>query len=161
MSEIQNLWHEFKSVNDRALDEAKKLGAASAETNAHVARINERMDSLETKFNRPALAVDNLVAESNEAKAAYGRFLRTGAVEKKALILADDTLGGYLAPEEYVREIIKGIQEFSPVRQVARVRQTSAKSIEIPKRSGVFNAAWVAESGTRSGTDTHAGYISI
>ena len=152
MSEIQNLWHEFKSVNDRALDEAKKLGAASAETNAHVARINERMDSLETKFNRPALAVDNLVAESNEAKAAYGRFLRTGAVEKKALILADDTLGGYLAPEEYVREIIKGIQEFSPVRQVARVRQTSAKSIEIPKRSGVFNAAWVAESGTRSET---------
>lgn len=153
MSEIQNLWHEFKAVNDRALDEAKKLGAATADTNLQLSRINERMDTLETKMNRPALGgVNTTAAEADEAKAAYGRFLRTGAVEKKALILADDTLGGYLAPEEYVREIIKGIQEFSPVRQVARVRQTSAKAIEIPKRSGVFNAAWVAESGARSET---------
>jgi HK97 family phage major capsid protein len=152
MSEIQNLWHEFKAVNDRALDEAKKLGAASAETNTQLNRINERMDSLETKMNRPALAIESSAVEAAEAKAAYNRFLRTGAVEKKALILADDTLGGYLAPDEYVREIIRGITELSPVRSVARVRQTSSKAIEIPKRSGVFSAAWVAESGARSET---------
>jgi HK97 family phage major capsid protein len=151
MSEIQNLWHEFKSVNDRALAEAKKLGESAAETRAHVDRINERIDALETKTNRPAL-LGNASAGVDEAKAAYNKFLRTGAVEQKALILADDTLGGYLAPEEFVREIIKGITVASPVRSVARVRQTAAKAIQLPKRSGVFSAAWVAESGARAET---------
>jgi len=151
MSEIQNLWHEFKGVNDRALAEAKKLGEAAAETRAHVDRINDRIDALETKTNRPVL-LGNASAGADESKAAYNKFLRTGAVEQKALILADDTLGGYLAPEEFVREIIRGITVASPVRSVARVRQTAAKAIQLPKRSGVFSAAWVAESGSRTET---------
>lgn len=72
--------------------------------------------------------------------------------EYKALSVVPDTAGGYLAPSEYVREIIKAETEISPVRSLVRVRQTAAKSVQIPKRTGQFAAVWVAEQGTRSET---------
>jgi HK97 family phage major capsid protein len=72
--------------------------------------------------------------------------------EYKALSVTPDTAGGYLAPVEYVREIIKSVTEISPVRSLARVRQTANKSVQIPKRTGQFAAVWVAEQGTRSET---------
>lgn len=72
--------------------------------------------------------------------------------EYKSLSVSTDTAGGYLAPVELVREIIKAETEMSPVRTLARVRQTASKSIQIPKRTGQFSAVWVAEQGTRSET---------
>lgn len=72
--------------------------------------------------------------------------------EYKALSVVPDTAGGYLAPSEYVREIIKAETEISPVRSLVRVRQTAAKSVQIPKRTGQFAAVWVAEQGPKSET---------
>lgn len=72
--------------------------------------------------------------------------------EYKALSVVPDTAGGYLAPSEYVREIIKTVTEISPVRSLVRVRQTAAKSVQLPKRTGQFAAQWVAEQGTKSET---------
>lgn len=74
------------------------------------------------------------------------------AAEAKALNVGTDTAGGYLAPTEYLREMIKSVTEMSPVRTVVRVRSTAMKSIQIPKRTGQFAAQWVAEQGTRSET---------
>lgn len=71
-------------------------------------------------------------------------------VSLKALSVGTDTEGGYLAPPEYIAEIIKGQIEFSPVRAVARVRTTSRTSIQIPKRTGTVTAYWVAELGQRT-----------
>ena len=51
-----------------------------------------------------------------------------------------------------MRELIKTVTEISPIRSIARVRSTSARSIQVPKRTGQFAAQWVAESGTRSET---------
>ena len=42
--------------------------------------------------------------------------------------------------------------EISPIRSIARVRQTSARSVQIPSRTGQFSASWVSETGTRSET---------
>lgn len=72
--------------------------------------------------------------------------------EYKALSVVPDTAGGYLAPSEYVREIIKTVTEISPVRSLVRVRQTAAKSVQLPRRTGQFAAQWVAEQGTKSET---------
>ncbi|NIM46181.1 MAG: phage major capsid protein, partial [Nitrososphaeria archaeon] len=52
--------------------------------------------------------------------------------DQKVMTVSDDTTGGALAPPEYVEEIIKGITEFSPVRSVARIRQTSRNSAWVP-----------------------------
>jgi len=71
---------------------------------------------------------------------------------RKSLSITNDATGGYLAPVEYVREIIKTVTEISPARQLARVRSTASKAIQVPKRTGQFAAQWVSEQGTRSET---------
>ena len=72
--------------------------------------------------------------------------------EAKALSIGDETAGGYLAPPEFVQDIIKGVQLISPIRPLAQVRTTSRRSVQYPVRSGVFAARWVAETATRSET---------
>lgn len=54
-------------------------------------------------------------------------------------------------PETLAGEMIKDIVEYSPVRGVARVRSTSARSVKIRKKTGNITAAqWVGEIGARS-----------
>jgi HK97 family phage major capsid protein len=48
--------------------------------------------------------------------------------------------------------MIKDITEISPIRSIARVRNTSSKSVQFPKKVGTFAAQWVGETGTRSET---------
>lgn len=73
--------------------------------------------------------------------------------EYKALNVSTNAEGGYLAPVEYVREILKTVTEISPVRSLARVRQTGNRALEIPKRTGQFAAQWVAEQASKTETD--------
>ncbi len=80
------------------------------------------------------------------------KILADVAAEAKALNVGTDTAGGYLAPTEYVREIIKGITEMSPARAIVRIRNTANKSIQIPKRTGQFAARRVNETGTKTET---------
>jgi HK97 family phage major capsid protein len=72
--------------------------------------------------------------------------------EYKSLSVSTDTAGGYLAPRELVLEIIKAETLMSPVRSLARVRQTAMKAVNVPKRTGQFAAVWVAEQGTKTET---------
>lgn len=83
---------------------------------------------------------------------AQQKALQRANDEVKALALSPDTSGGYTAPVEFLREIIKGETEISPVRSLVRVRSTSNKSLHVPTRTGQFAAVWVAELGTRSET---------
>jgi HK97 family phage major capsid protein len=84
------------------------------------------------------------------------QFANTGLTlqdrEGKALSLGDETAGGYLAPPEFIQDILKGVQLISPVRPLAQTRQTSRRSVQYPVRSGVFAAKWTAETGTRTET---------
>ena len=135
--------------------------------------IKETVDRVEVAMNRiPASA--RVIKDAGEAKATFDAWakavVRAHAVgvvnlstdeqkvladvhaEAKALNLSADTAGGYLAPTEYVREIIKGVTEISPARALVRVRQTAQKAIQIPKRTGQFAAQWVSENGTKTET---------
>jgi HK97 family phage major capsid protein len=71
----------------------------------------------------------------------------------KTMTIGDDTTGGFLAPTEIVNEIIKGIVLYSPVRDVANVRQTSFNSIKAPKRTQTSSAVWVGEVDSRTETN--------
>ena len=81
--------------------------------------------------------------------------------EEKTLRTDTDTNGGYLAPSQYVNEIIKEITEISPVRQVARVIRTNAKEIEIPKRTGSVSGGWVGELKPSSSSNSSYGMEKI
>ena len=74
--------------------------------------------------------------------------------EYKALNVSTNTEGGYLAPIEFVRDIIRDVIEMSQVRTLARVRQTGMRSVQIPKRTGTFAAQWAgAEQHTKAETN--------
>lgn len=157
---LQRTHNELKSFVEREEKELKELGAATSETKASIEKTNARLDELEKKQQRMAVLDGGTERKATdtptEQKAAFLSWARKGQVgetERKALSVSNDTTGGYLAPSEFVRELIKGVTEFSPVREVARVRPTSSKSSKHPKRTGQFAAQWVAEQGTRSETD--------
>jgi len=149
-----------------------KLTAADSEIKAAKLAAEEAktaVEDLEVKFNRQGLGgighkqkvdvnqwaravvdahtkgVVNLTQDQQKA-------LHDVANEHKAMSVSNDTTGGYLAPAEYVREIIKTVTEISPARQLARVRTTGNKSILLPKRTGQFAALWTAENATRTET---------
>lgn len=166
---INTAMDKFEAENQKRTAELLEAKKAAEDEKKHV-------DELEAKLNRLSLAgsADPATREQERKKRANdwlratvgaitkGEFnltadqqkmLKEVADEYKALSVGNDTTGGYLAPSEYVREIIKGVTELSPVRSMVRVRQTASKSILLPKRTGQFAAVWVAEQGTRSETD--------
>lgn len=172
-------FEEFKSVNDQRLAEIESKGSADPVTEEKLAKIEADLDrfegvnqkllaaeaksaamsaqlgTIETMLKRPSNGVE--LKEIDLAVKAWDTFMRKGeegmdAMERKALTVGTAATAGNLAPAEYVNELIKGITEISPVRQVARVRQTSNKEIEIPSRTATFAAAWTAETGTRTQT---------
>ena len=169
----------FKKANDERLVQIEKKGSSDPITEEKLSKIDaeldkfadveksmkaqaesqkkqqEQMARLETIVSRPDFGKGSPV-ESMQKK-VYDKWLRTGKDglspdEVKVLTVSNDATAGYLAPPEYVRELIKGIIEYSPVRSLARVRTTTQRSVQVPKRTGTFSAQWVAEQGTRSET---------
>ena len=169
----------FKEANDERLAQVEAKGTADPVTEAKLSKIEKDMDKfadmevsmkaqseaqkksaesmakLETIISRPGFANDSKM-ESKHVQ-IFDKWLRKGKEnltpdEVKVLTVGNDTTAGYLAPPEYVRELIKGIVEYSPIRSIARIRSTSQRSIQVPKRTGEFTAQWVAEQGTRSET---------
>lgn len=118
--------------------------------------IKARLDKMEAKANR---AQGVHIAQRNddtEAK-AFGSFLRRGVErilpeEVKALTVGTDANGGYLAPQEFGSELIKLLNEYSPLRRYAKVIQISAPSITYPRRVTGTSATWVTETGDRTPT---------
>ena len=173
----------FKEVNDKRLNEIEAKGKADPVTEDKLSKIEkdldkfadmeksikaqadiakqsqEQMSRLETIVSRPDFGKGSPV-ESIQKK-VFDKWLRQGKDslspdEVKVLTVSNDNTAGYLAPPEYVRELIKGIIEYSPIRSIARIRRTTHRSIQMPKRTGTFSATWVAEQGTRSETTGYA-----
>jgi len=119
-------------------------------------RVESFLDKKEIEGRRLMIrnsAEAKYVPSSMEEKSFSG-YLREGerAVEKKALRVADASLGGYWAPAEFSRQIIQGVTEFSPIRSIARVMTTTGSTLELPKAANTFDCAWVAEIGNRTET---------
>lgn len=77
----------------------------------------------------------------------------TPGFSQKTLTVTEDTTGGFFAPPEFDTTILKGLVLYSPMRDAARVRTTSARSVQMGKRTGVISAAWTAEKKTRTVTE--------
>ena len=153
---------EDQKAAEQAAKEAAEAAAKAAEEKD--AANKEQIDRIETALNRTDRGGTS--QDETKAKEAMDLFIKCMRVgdegldaeqlkivkEIKALSVADDSQAGYLAPKEFVGEIIKGIVEFSPIRALARVRTTSRRAIQIPRRTGVFAGVWTGETGTRTET---------
>lgn len=127
--------------------------AAEQRHTAHqteVRTLTERLAAMETRLNRPGTQQQEQTDEAAATeRRAFLNYLRRGnqtsEAELRALTVANDQQAGYLAPAEVSTEMIREITEFSPIRQYATVRQTTAPSVKYPKRTGITNAKWEGE----------------
>lgn len=179
VQELGQAFEEFKKSNDEKLEALETGKGHDTLLDDKIANIEAKLDSLEEinqKVTKAELSQDNIkeqveqletvmkrpnsgfeTKQIDETCEAFTKFVRKGMEnlepeEKKALTVSNDSTGGYLAPPEYVRELLKTVTEISPIRTIARVRSTGQRSVQVPKRSSQFSAQWVAEQGTRSET---------
>ncbi|AVX04333.1 hypothetical protein MXMO3_01808 [Maritalea myrionectae] len=157
---INAVLDKFEDVNQKA---------TMAEKNAKALKeLQENFDALETAIKRSptgntetkqdrvndwarAVVAHHIIGAANLSE-NQRKAIEDVEQEWKALNVGTSSAGGHLAPAEFVREIIKAETLLSPVRSLARVRQTANRSVEIPKRTGQFAAQWVAEHGSKSET---------
>lgn len=176
----------FKETNDKRLAEIESKNSVDPLVEEKLGRIEKSLDSLEEINQKITLQEKNQenVAEKmanfeamlkrpnvggttediDKKLHIFDKWLRKGRenlepTEIKALTVADDTQAGYYAPPEYVNELLKTLTEISPVRSIARVRQTSNRSVQIPVRSATFSAQFVSEIGTRSETEGYTAQL--
>lgn len=142
-----------ESIVNKALDDLTKTvdeRIKAVEEKADTSKLTERLEKLETKVARPKVgeAKDADEAAQVERK-AFGTYLRLGnqtpVDDLKALTVSSDPQAGYLAPAEMSTEFLRDLVEFSPIRQYASVRSTSAPSVKYPKRTSITNAQWEGE----------------
>lgn len=143
----------------------------TAELQAQRLKTDETIDALEVKLSRLSLGDDHGKSSKRErlaeVKARADTWARAVHVairdgqhnlgpdqlklldavnaEYKALNVSDDTAGGYLAPVDFVPEILKAVVLISPVRQLVRIRTTAMKSMKIPRRTALLSATWEDE----------------
>lgn len=159
-----------------------KINARIAKIEAEAARqtaVQSALEEMEARLSKRSKADDGMDGEEAKAHSkAFFKALRTGSRPDtirgsglltpdelkqvfepeafKTMVLANDVTGGYVAPLEFVMELIKNAVEFSPVRQLARVRATGRTGVQFPKRTSSASGSWVAETGTRSETTNPA-----
>ena len=140
---------------------AVETGRAEIEQrmSGHIDALTKRIDAIDLRSQRPG-AQDT--KDDAIERRAFASFLRSGreamaADEVRALRVGDDMAGGYLAPPEFVTEILKGLVQTSPLRSLASVRTTSAASIIRPVRTGRPTASWVGEVEDRAATESAYG----
>lgn len=163
LEQLNNNWNNLQAKLAQRDEEVKKYGEETAELKEQIRKLSEAQADLEKKQARPAAPpVGETKGDKDpaEVKTAFANFLRKGAVgpdEAKLLSVSDDTQAGYLAPRQMVADLIKEVSEFSPVRGVARIIPTSAKGIEIPKRTGLVTATWAGDGQTVSASKSTYG----
>ncbi|MFY7761005.1 phage major capsid protein [Aquidulcibacter sp.] len=133
---------------------------------ASVGDVAKSAARIELKLNRPGASTEAAADPAKFEAKAFVSFLRSGREamspeEVKALSVAPDTAGGYLAPADFVAEVVKGIVDFSPVRQAARVGQTAAAEVQLPRRTGRPTARWSGETEDRVESSSTYGQIEI
>ena len=180
VEQLGTAFEEFKKTHQEELKQIKSKGSADVITSEKLARIEKSLDQLEDvnqKVTKAKLAQDaneeklnkietivsrpgfdiSAKADTSMEKKVFDKWLRQGKEalgpdELKVLTASNDNTAGYLAPPEYVQELIKGIVEISPIRSIARVRSTTNRSVQIPRRTSTFAATFVAEQGSRTET---------
>lgn len=132
------------------------FGSEVKEMASDISELLDRQDKIEVRLNRPGMGAeidqfgDSTKPKASKRRAAFVEYLRRGdgnmQPDRRAeLFTSDDTAGGYLAPPDYVNEILRTVVVFSPIRSVARIAQTGNKTVLVPKRTATLTSAWVSE----------------
>lgn len=168
--EMLRTFNEHKSAVDQRIEEIKKHGVAHPDTETKLGKMSDAMselqkqiDELVIKAKRPEANSENgtrLTPEQAEYKQALVSYFRKGvdsglsALESKAMSVGSDPNGGYLVTPDMSGSIVGRIYDTTPWRRYCAVQPISTDSLEGLEDRDEVSAGWVAETGTRSETDT-------
>ena len=160
-------FEEFKKTNDQVIKEIKTKGAASAELQEKLEKIEKTLDAsrdqvkaIETAMARGTRSAGGNTLSDGELKYknSFNSFIRKGveinAQEHKDLFSSSDPDGGYFVPAEMSAEIVKFAFETSPLRPLCSVQVISSGKFEIIEDLGQIESGWVGERQARPATDT-------
>lgn len=163
--QLKELQTELKTLVERT--EAMDHGEELKQANGRIGALEGKIEKLEATRKGASTSDDETV----ERKAAFRDFVRKGDVERKYLVEGTGNVGGFLVPDDFRSEVYNKIVEFSPVRQVATVLQTSSDKILVPTETAQFSASWTTEGGSRTSStgqtfgqvevDIHEMYVRI
>jgi HK97 family phage major capsid protein len=161
-TEMQKTWSAFKDRNDLIEAEVKKYGTATQEAQNILNKVGDRLDSIETKMNRPGVGPSASKDEEIVAQEKYdlNRYLRKGIFPESRKAAGDPffsttTAGGYTIVQQYIKELIlTTLTEMNPIRQYARVLQTGTNSVRIPTRVALTSINLAADEITTERTST-------
>jgi len=153
-TEIAGAFEQFKQANDKAGEEVRKAGEATAETTAKVDAINDdisamekRLAQMEARAQRPELEGGEAVDPEKELRnSAFEKHIRYGAdararctpEELRALSNIAAADGGFLIPEDMESDIIMSASALAGFRPVAQVRRTGRDAVRL---AGMTNPA--------------------
>lgn len=100
-------------------------------------------------------------ARKAEALKAFNVYLATGN-KTKALEEGEPSEGGYLVPEQYYAEVVRGLKDASIIRAAgARVIQMTSDTMEVPTMTQSTAAVIVDEEGNYSDVDPSFGHVTF
>lgn len=177
--QMLSLWQQMKTAYEDEHKEVVKYREALGETTAVIARMEQKMQQWEVEKQKPPTTGpgDEQKEQANRRMKTFMKACLNGyttlsekerelvpimsqaevppmppGFEIKGLYLGNDTGGGFLAPAEWVAQMIEYIVLTSPIRPNVSVRQTAARSVRFPKRITNLTAQWVGERTTRTET---------
>ena len=164
LADVLTAFESFKAANDQRLAvlETKRADVLLEEKvgriDEAVAQAQARLDRLMSDLRRPSVGGDAPLAQVvDERKAAFDRYVKTGEtaaslLEAKGLSESAATAGGYVAPPELERLILRRLAATSPMREICQVRTIGAGTFRKPVSPTGLAAAWVAETAARPET---------
>jgi len=159
---------ELKSDNNKDVVTEEKHNKMAEDITAKMDEMQQKQAKLEAALKRPSVeSKRDKFDEESESKhrdalrqyMAYGTLpegFKAGSegVEIKSMSTDVNPDGGYLVRPELSSIIIDRVFETSPVRQVANVERTGAKSIDILIDDNEAAARWVGEGASGGETNT-------
>lgn len=170
-AEVKQIQENIEVISKKYDDANQELMKQIELSKKEAEEAKERIDGLEKTVARKSEEDPSGYKNGDEYKqltlyAKYGdvgntpfdasalKALRGG--EEKTLRTDIGTAGGYLISTPLERELIRSLTEISQLRPFARVKTTSKKTIEIPKRTAILSASYEGE--TVSASDSESTY---
>ena len=163
-----SLWEQTKSFLETHRDENGMVDAASVEQydkmTANVKALGDEIKRLEDQMELEAQLAAPTTAPVQMKPMARKDKVKPTATEEyntafwdamrsdmhtievhNALSVGKDDEGGYTVPDEFHRQLIKGLEENNIFRQMAHVIRTSSGTRKIPIANDTLEASWIDE----------------
>jgi HK97 family phage major capsid protein len=167
VNKIAHNWEEFKSVNNRKLEEIAKKGKNDPLLDQQLFRISNdldeqksRLDNFQSMLESPILGESRFSNNDHEYKQAFTDYIRKGNdsnlinLEAKSFLSSNDPDGGYLIRENVSTNIIKNIETNVVMRNICSVQKISTDSLDILQENENLSSGWVQETQAREDTKT-------